>query len=60
MQMAKLGGRKQTYPHSPGNISLKQPQTQKEGTVPGGSIKESLHFVLGAEGIYFAVSSKVR
>lgn len=39
MQMAELGWRKHTHPHTEGHISLKQPWTQREGAVPGGSVR---------------------
>lgn len=39
MQMVELGWRKHTHPHTEGHISLKQPWTQREGAVPGGSVR---------------------
>ena len=39
MQMAKLGWRKHTHPHTEGHMSLKQSWTQREGVVPGGSVR---------------------
>lgn len=39
MQMVELGWRKHTHPHTEGHISLKQSWTQREGAVPGGSVR---------------------